>query len=260
MRVGPEGPMDRAYVAGGPYLWRYYRYPEWSTRPWLDFHALFLRGTRAVALGPRWSIALGQDGLRPLNTSPIPPEATNVTAIAAGATHALALRADGSLWAWDTFDLDGTLNPYGPLDVPSQAIPAMAIAAGAHHNLVVRSNGTVVAWGDNSKGQLQVPPTATNLLAVAAGLHHTVALRADGTVVVWGDNSRGQTNVPAEATNVVAVSAGPVHSVVLRADGRVVAWGASPEPGGVVGFFTGIDLLGYGCAADYMVFVDKQTP
>lgn len=299
VRVGPEGPLDRAYVAGGPYLWRYYRNPEWSTRPWLDFHALFLRGTRAVALGPRWSIALGQDGLLPLNSSPIPPEATNVTAIAAGATHALALRADGSLLAWDTYDLDGTLNPYGQLDVPSQAMPAMAIAAGAHHNLVVRSNGTVVAWGrndrgqcqvpatatnviavtageqhsvalradgtvvawgDNSKGQLQVPPTATNILALAAGLHHTVALRADGTVVAWGDNSRGQTNVPAEATNVVAVSAGPIHGVALRADGRVVAWGASPEPGGVVGFFTGIDLLGYGCAADYMVFVDKQTP
>lgn len=298
VRVSGDDPVDRAYVAGGPHAWKD-KFALWSPRGWFFLHTLFLRGTRALSLGPAWSIALTRDGLVPLNTTSTPAEATNVTGIAAGATHALALRADGSVLAWDTYHLDGAPNQYGQLEVPPQAMPAMAIAAGAYHNLVVRSNGTVVAWGrndrgqcqvpptatnviavsageqhsvalradgtvvawgDNSKGQLQVPPTATNIVAIAAGLHHTLALRADGTVVAWGDNARGQTNVPAEATNVVAVSAGPIHSVALRADGRAVAWGASPEPAGVVGFFSGIDLLGYGCAADYMVFVDKKTP
>jgi len=79
-------------------------------------------------------------------------------AIAGGGFHSLALRSDGTVWAWgenDTGELgDGSAtNRATPVQV-SGLTGVAAIAAGTHHSLALKSDGTVRAWGYNFYGQL----------------------------------------------------------------------------------------------------------
>ncbi|MEI2724784.1 MAG: PKD domain-containing protein [Verrucomicrobiota bacterium] len=147
----------------------------------------------------------------------IPPDLTNVIAIAAGQIHSLALKNDGTVVAW-RYDSIRT-------NVPSDLTNAVAISAGDSGSLALRADGTIAAWGYNNRGQTNIPPELTNVIAVAAGGYHNLALKANGTVVAWGQNNSGQTNVPVGLTNVVAVNAHDEISLAVTANGRVIAWG-----------------------------------
>src|ERR1041385_1769215 len=68
----------------------------------------------------------------------VPPRATNITAIAAGGRHALALRSDGSVMGWGNG---------AAAEVPADLKNVAAISAGGEHSLALDSNGVVFAWG-----------------------------------------------------------------------------------------------------------------
>jgi hypothetical protein len=98
--------------------------------------------------------------------------------IAAGGSHSLGLRADGTVIGWGD-------NYYGKAIIPLSATNVVAIAAGGEHSLALRADGTVVSRGLNYYGQTNLPASTTNVVAIAAGYGHSLALRADGTVVGW---------------------------------------------------------------------------
>jgi hypothetical protein len=148
----------------------------------------------------------------------LPADLTSVVAIAAGAYHNLALRADGTVRAWGCDD-------QGQCDLPPTLHDAIAIAAGGFHSLAISANNTVVAWGANDSGQGTVPASLRGVVAIAAGTWHSLALRSDGTVVGWGDNTWRQVSIPANLNNVIAIAASGNHSLALKQDGTVVAWG-----------------------------------
>jgi hypothetical protein len=161
---------------------------------------------RAMATGVEFGKVTVPSGLR------------DVTAVAAGARHGLALTIQGDVVAWGE-------NAFGQARVPRRLGQARAVSAGAAHNLAIRTDGTVAAWGNNNGGQCRVPRSVGEVVAVAAGGWHSVARRPDGTVVAWGENFHGQTRTPAGLRDVVEVAAGEAHNLALRADGTVVAWG-----------------------------------
>jgi alpha-tubulin suppressor-like RCC1 family protein len=168
-------------------------------------------------------IGWGDDSTQQID---IPTSATNVVAVAGGARHSLALRADGTIIGWGVSGTGAETPP------AAAATNAMAIAAGYSFSIMLTSNGAVHAWGDNTYNQRLVPATVTNnVIAIAAGYYFGMALKNDGTVVVWGEGLHGQTNVPAIATNIVAIAAGAEHCLALRADGSVVVWGGMPTIG-----------------------------
>ena len=143
-----------------------------------------------------------------------------VTAIAAGYQSSLALKSDGTVYAWG-YGGNGQTNP------PSGLNGVMAIAVGGYHDLALKSDGTVVGWGatpQNNFGQATNNPAATNVVAIAAGTQHSLALRADGTVVSWG-NTQDLGQIPTSVTNVIAIVAGGNFNAALRANGTVVQWG-----------------------------------
>jgi alpha-tubulin suppressor-like RCC1 family protein len=185
---------------------------------------------------------------------------TGVVALAAGASHTLALKADGSVWAWG-YNLSGQLgdNSTTQRTLPVQVGIAgnwltgvVAIAAGASHSMALKSNGTVYAWGANASGQVGDGTSGTNRLipvqvsglitatAIAAGQAHSLALKSDATVVAWGSNSNGQLGdggttghfVPGAVTGlsgITAIGAGSSHSLAIRGISSgtrtVWAWG-----------------------------------
>jgi len=70
----------------------------------------------------------------------VPAGLSDVTAIAAGGYHCLALKRDKTVVAWGS-------NGVGQLAVPAGLSDVIAIAGGNGESLALRSDGTVVAWG-----------------------------------------------------------------------------------------------------------------
>jgi uncharacterized repeat protein (TIGR01451 family) len=173
--------------------------------------------TAAAAAGsPGTVISWGWNGQ---GQTDVPADLTDVTALAAGGAHSLALESDGTVVAWGD-------NDFGQTDVPAGLIDVTAVSAGGTHSLALKGDGTVVAWGDNRHGQIDVPAGLTGVTAIAAGHVCSVALQGDGAVVAWGDNFYGQLDVPAGLTGVTAIDAGETHVLALKSDGTVAAWGA----------------------------------
>jgi len=146
----------------------------------------------------------------PENLKP-PLTPVGAVALAGGAAHVLALRADGSVLAWGA-------DFFGQTEVPVAAqSDVTAIAAALDHSLALRRDGSVVAWGSNGSGESDVPAAArSGVVAIAAGWQHSVALKSDGTVVTWGGNIYGQSEVPASIQGrVTAISAGEYHTLAL---------------------------------------------
>ncbi|MCL2513563.1 MAG: bacterial Ig-like domain-containing protein, partial [Oscillospiraceae bacterium] len=172
--------------------------------------------------------------------------------IVTGEGYILALKTDGTVWAWGG-GWEGCLG-YGGYDykcVPIQVkdlTNVTMIAAGNFHNLAVKNDGTVWAWGSNEWDQLgdgtnvdnrNAPVQVKNLtdaVAVAAGTRHSIALKSDGTVWAWGDNGCGQlgdglwthnrTLVQVKnLTGVKSIAAGNGYSLALKNDGTIWSWG-----------------------------------
>lgn len=174
--------------------------------------------------------------------------------VAASDFHALALMADGSVFAWGSNEhgqlgngsTNGSPRPVAVLSAPGTPLrDIVAVAAADSRSLALHRDGTVLAWGNDQLFPAAVaagPDGAplTSVVAIAAGPAHAVALRDDGTLVAWGSfsligNPLSDGRYPAPVVDsagepvagVVAVSAGVFHSLAVRADGSVLAWGSN---------------------------------
>jgi len=155
---------------------------------------------------------------------------SGIIKVAAGANFSLALKNDGTVWAWGAggygqlgiHTKDNHTVPYqvhGPGDV-GYLTDVVDVAAGQHHTLAVKSDGTVYAWGGNFYGQLGIGTKddhtvpyqvhgpgdvgyLTGIIEVAAGEWHSLALRDDGTVWAWGSNDLYQLGIKTKDSHTV---------------------------------------------------------
>ncbi|MBI4945196.1 MAG: T9SS type A sorting domain-containing protein [Bacteroidetes bacterium] len=173
------------------------------------FHSLVLKNDSTVwAWGYNAFGQLGNGNTNFVSNVPIPISSlTGIIAIAGGSSHSLALKNDGTIWAWGN-NHDGQLgngtNTDSNVPVPvSSLTDIIAIEGGAGHTLALKNDGTIWAWGLNLSGQLgngtntnsNIPVqinSLTGIIAVAGGSVHSLALKNDGTVWAWGDNDWGQ--------------------------------------------------------------------
>ncbi|MEO5740493.1 MAG: hypothetical protein ABIS29_07865, partial [Vicinamibacterales bacterium] len=172
-----------------------------------------------VQLGNGPMGASGEPGTYPKpSVTPVPVTGLNgIIQIAAGWKHAVALRKDGTVWAWGRRDNgeigDGApvglrpLRAIGPTRVPGLE-GITQIAVDGSHNLALRSDGRVLSWGSNRNGELGSGTRVTGWTPLEVnGLDHVVAIaagtggagagssgavREDGTVWMWGTNTSAQ--------------------------------------------------------------------
>jgi len=209
--------------------------------------------------GANFSGELGPGlGSRPLTPVRIQGLTGVFTQVAAGNRFSLALRSDGTVWAWG----DNLRGELGRGTVTSQeATPARVavlnhvtrISAGGGFGLALRSDGIVFAWGANELGQLGTGTTAdrpvpakiaglSQVTGISAGWDSAAATEASSTSAVtsvwtWGANNEGQLGDGTQAghttperiagvpVSVAGVSVGVQFAVLLGTDGSVWGWG-----------------------------------
>lgn len=225
-----------------------------------------IAGVRRVSVSASHTLAVGQDGTVwawgnggfgmlgdgsvASHVVPSPVQVaglTGVTAVAAGYFHSLALKNDGTVWAWGG-NASGELGDGSTADRAAPAQVAgltgiVAVAAGRAHSVALRNDGAVFAWGANAFGQVgdgsladQAAPvrvTGVAARAIAASESQTVAVLTDGRPWGWGETlglgldvtARGPAvESPAKLADfadVAAVATARGLTVLARADGSV---------------------------------------
>jgi YD repeat-containing protein len=207
-------------------------------------------GVTAIAAGNGHNVALKSDGNAwawgynsnsqlgdgTFTNRTIPVEVTvlssDVAAVAAGGYHTVALKSNGSVWAWGSIEMsqlgDGTTDDKNtPVPVSNLSSGVTAIAAGHFQTVALKSNGSAWAWGYNGGGQLgdgtytdrSTPVPVTGLLsgviAIDTGSHHMAALKTDGSVWAWGLNNYGQLGDGTTDSSATPVSVSTIGPFVL---------------------------------------------
>jgi alpha-tubulin suppressor-like RCC1 family protein len=191
--------------------------------------------------------------------------AQTVTQIAAGQSHSLFLKSDGSLWSMGS-DQYGQLgdgnSTYYKTNVPEKVVPTGVanIAAGGYFSLFVKSDGTLWGMGDDDANELGDATTHNNtyktnlpeeiitngpaVTSVTAVYDYSLFVRADSSLWAMGDNADGQFGngnvkndnsypIQLAASGYAAVSGGYVsyteHSLFLTSDGALSASGDNED-------------------------------
>ncbi|UJF34590.1 immunoglobulin-like domain-containing protein [Paenibacillus hexagrammi] len=183
--------------------------------------------------------------------------------VSGGTSHALALKSDGSVWAWgdNTYSQlgDGTTEQSSsPKQVTYEdgtpLIDFVKVVAGGNHSMALRNDGTLWEWGgwsasNNMEVDIPYPqqvPLADPVKDMATTGYSCLALLEDGTVWGWGKNNWGQLATgsnegdssfyesPVQAvgpggtgylTDVVKLVSSDSLVAALTYDGKLYAWG-----------------------------------
>jgi alpha-tubulin suppressor-like RCC1 family protein len=174
-----------------------------------------------------------------------------------GFYHTLAIKTDGTLWAWGynsagQLGLGDTSQRNSPVQVGALT-DWLVVSGGVYTSFAVRSNGTMWSWGISGSAQFgpnlgqsrtgapnSSSPTQigalTTWLAVAGGAYTAIANKSDGTLWSWGYTTMGGGNSPVQVgayttwTSKISVSngGGPTSDTLLagiQSDGTLWTWG-----------------------------------
>ena len=163
--------------------------------------------------------------------------------VAVGGEHCLAIKADGTLWAWGGnyyYQLGDGTDITRPTPMPS--IPGndwKQAAAGGSTSFALKNEGTLWAWGQLGFGNIgesaravQVG-TSTNWMKIWAGDIQFVGLQSDGSLWFWGSLSGELKDLPkfpiptriSPDTNWIDVCFGYYTMFAIKSDGTLWSWG-----------------------------------
>ena len=157
------------------------------------------------------------------------PSLKNITSLAAGSNHVLALDDKGAVQAWGSGQQNqlgrriiersklSSLTPQG-LGFPRRN-KIVKIACGSYHSFALDAQGNVWGWGLNNFGETGIEqgagddeaailkPAVVSALQgykitdIAGGEHHSVACDAEGRLIAWGRVDGHQVGVELENLN-----------------------------------------------------------
>jgi len=133
----------------------------------------------------------------------------DVIFVSAGAWQTLAIKSDGSLWAWGKYCENnkyqtawlGNGTNTGSLTPIKIMENVVFVFAGAWHNMAIKSDGSLWAWGENWDGRLgdgtkihrKTPVKIMNdVTETFLDTWSSMAIKSDGSLWAWGGNWDGR--------------------------------------------------------------------
>ena len=278
MALNKQGLWPKPPIQGQIWSWGYNFYGQLGLNNTTDYSSPkqigSLTGWGKIAAGTQFSIAIKTDGtiwswgrndsgqlgqtlaVATNRSSPVQIGAlTDWLQVVCGNYHALAIKTNGTLWAWGRnsagqLGLGNTTNRSSPVQVGALTTWSK-IAAGNSYSAAVRSDGTLWTWGDNTQGQLGLgtsgaytersSPTQvgalTNWRDVVTG-QATIALKTDGTLWAWGLNGDGNLGLnnttdyssPKQVgslTNWAQINCCRTTTIAIKTDNTAWIWGGN---------------------------------
>ena len=187
-------------------------------------------------------------------TGALPKQVTGlsgVVSVAAGSTSSLALKADGTVWAWGN-NSDGVFGSERGSNVPIR-IPGLSAIIGidvgrSYSAYAIDLSGNAYGWGYNGYANMGTGPSGSRNDVLApqriAGLSDIVDLRAGGVsaaalsrsgkVYSWGGFAYAAVSEVPGVANAVAIGVDAVNTThphfAVLGSGTVVAWGDTNSP------------------------------
>ncbi len=199
----------------------------------------------------------------------------NWVKVSASNQYTMALKSDGTVWAWgrnDNYQLGNApanLSQLSPLQVGTDT-DWVEIASGTNStSFAIKTNGTIWGWGSNpssiivlGSGTANVATptqvgTATDWLTMSVGGQHILAQKTDSTLWSWGGGTGlgvggtpTVTNTPQQISTDkwVSFSASSSGSFGVKEDGTLWAWG-----------YNGNGRLGDGTTSDRLTPIQIGT-
>ena len=230
---------------------------NWSRASTGDSHSVSVKVDGTMWTWGSYS-GLGQNDIvdrsSPTQVGALTNWANSEQSFGAGGGFTLAVKTDGTLWAWGT-GLNGRL---GDGTVVNRSSPVQIgalsnwsrVFAGKKHSVAVKTDGTLWSWGYNNGGPLgdgtvisRSSPVQigalTNWYFLAAS-YTTMAVKTDGTLWSWGNGTSGVLGGNATAnrsspvqvgalTNWSAVSCANKTAASVKTDGTLWAWGYNAQ-------------------------------
>ena len=236
-------------------------FSQTTTGCWKSFSGGELFTIGITSDGKLWSWGFnnfGQLGIGTQGNSANPNKsqigtATDWKEAEAGFEYGLAIKNNGTLWAWgaNSFGMlaDGTTTTRtSPVQIGTET-NWNKISAGTVNTLAIKNDGTLWAWGRNNSGQIGDGTNINRLVPsqigvdndwkeISVGQLHCIAIKTNGTLWTWGENGNGQLGLadnlfsdkssPTQvgtATNWDKISAGRNFNLALKSDGTLWSWG-----------------------------------
>jgi alpha-tubulin suppressor-like RCC1 family protein len=170
--------------------------------------------------------------------------------VSAHHNHSLAIKNDGTLWAWgsnQSFQLGGGSQTF--INYPIQIgldNDWESISAGDVMSLAIKSNGTLWQWGSISPTIYQIPTqvgTDTDWSIVVAGFSRCFAIKNNGTLWGWGFNNQGSLGDGTLVINIssplqigtesnwMSIGVGYTFTIGTKSNGTMWAWGLNSDYG-----------------------------
>ena len=213
--------------------------------------------------GTLWAWGRGSNGVLGLNqtnvnrSSPVQVGSlTNWKQVSMGTDHCVAVKLDGTLWAWGS----GAFGQLGTGNTTARSSPIQVgtltnwkqASAGNQFGGAVKVDGTLWLMGGSEYdnigqiGQRNIllysSPTQVGTLndwkLISCGGLQAAAIKTNGTLWVWGGNSFGQLGLndlvhrssPVQVgslTNWKTVNVGQYNMTAIKTDGTLWAWGGN---------------------------------
>ena len=155
----------------------------------------------------------------------------DITQISAGWGQALALRSDGTVWAWGQNDYgqvgDGSLtNQNTPLQVRGPGgvgvlSNIIMVSGGDCSSAALRADGTVWTWGCNHHNGFNPPPGGSDPVGQLGNGDPTYTDQPYPVQVVGGEQGGAYLNA------IVLIATRDYHNYALASDGTLYSWGSN---------------------------------